>query len=505
MSRTLSKILIICAMVVIFPLMIVGTAFACYYSIDANVQVAVFAEGADHDSDAFADVVYGGKTGTEFDINQSHLSDVELNVVSQGYNFVGWFAGDREAYETATLSGSVEYVSEDANFNFGIVDYPQLLAVFEVQTYSVSYDYKAQPEDGSTVQTTPDGGKTTYNYGELLPTLTYTGNEYTFAGWTVNEGDTVYTRANFAETGNITLHAKWNETRQITVTYHGLDGETLADPAPALVYVNDSYNLTSPLAVAGVEDGYNYSWQTAEGETITTLTNPTEDVDVYLSREAITYTVNVLGDVEFNGATASVEFTVEDLTALNAWATGKWTATYSFYEVTGLSYNSNTYTFEQLSELADAIVTANPRGTEGAVEVTAQVEEHFTQFSIEESRDAVAHIQTSEGYFESDVYINSTGSDIVTITAPYTGASTMTINELLGIDGDVYAENQITHERVSVSVQRITVEIADSTTTFDVTGNTTMLEFIDMIYSSGDFEVEVSDTLVITSLVVRFA
>ena len=502
MSRTLSKILIICAMVVIFPLMIVGTAFACYYSIDANVQVAVFAEGADHDSDAFADVVYGGKTDKEFDINQSHLSDVELNVVSKGYNFVGWFAGDREAYEAATLSGSVEYVSEDANFNFGIVDYPQLLAVFEVQTYSVSYDYKAQPEDGSTVQTTPDGGKTTYNYGELLPTLTYTGNEYTFAGWTVNESDTVYTRANFAETGNITLHAKWNKTRQITVTYHGLDGETLADPAPALVYVNDSYDLTSPLAVAGVEDGYNYSWQTAEGETITTLTNPTEDVDVYLSREAITYTVNVLGDVEFNGATASVEFTVEDLTALNAWATGKWTAEYSFYEVTGLSYNSNTYTFEQLSELADAIVTANPRGTEGTVEVTAQVEEHFTQFSIEESTDAIAAIEIG-----GRVYKSQEGGEgyVVSTSALSEVDSTMTINEILGINGTVYA-GETPETMVAVTLQSVIVRIENSDgDTFRVTGDTTILELIEMIYESGDYTFTPSQTLVFTSITAYFA
>ena len=306
----------------------------------------------------------------------------------------------------------------------------------------------------------------------------------------------------FAETGNITLHAKWNETRQITVTYHGLDGETLADPAPALVYVNDSYNLTSPLAVAGVEDGYNYSWQTAEGETITTLTNPTEDVDVYLSREAITYTVNVLGDVEFNGATASVEFTVEDLTALNAWATGKWTAEYSFYEVTGLSYNSNTYTFERLSELADAIVTANPRGTEGTVEVTAQVEEHFTQFSIEESTDAIAAIEIG-----GRVYKSQEGGEgyVVSTSALSEVDSTMTINEILGINGTVYA-GETPETMVAVTLQSVIVRIENSDgDTFRVTGDTTILELIEMIYESGDYTFTPSQTLVFTSITAYFA
>ena len=502
MSRTLSKILIICAMVVLFPLMIVGTAFACYYSIDANVQVAVFAEGADRDSDAFADVVYEGKTATEFDINQSHLSDVGLNVVSKGYNFVGWFAGDRETYETAALSDSVEYVSENANFTFDIVDYPQLLAVFEVQTYNVSYDYQAQPGDDSTVTTTPVDGKTTYNYGELLPTLTYAGNEYTFAGWTVDGDETVYTRANFAQTAGLTLHAKWKETRQITVTYHGLDGEELETPAPAQVYVNDEYDLADPLSVAGVENGYNYSWKTADGATVAKLTNPTENVDVYLAEEAITYTVNVLGNVEFNGTTASATFTVEDLTALNVWATGRWTAEYSFYEVTGVSYNSTPYTFEQLSDLANAIVTANPRGTEGAVEVTAQVEENFAQFSIEEETDAVAAVESG-----GRVYTSQLGGEgyVVKTNNVSDMDSTMTINELLGISGTVYAgETPETMGAVTLQSVMVRIEGRDGDT-FRVTGDTTILELIEMMYESGDYTLTPAQTLVFTSITAYFA
>ena len=59
MSKTFTKTLVICAMVVLFPLMIVGTAFASYYSIDATVNVAAYAIGESQSDAAYAKVAYG--------------------------------------------------------------------------------------------------------------------------------------------------------------------------------------------------------------------------------------------------------------------------------------------------------------------------------------------------------------------------------------------------------------------------------------------------------------
>ena len=63
MSRTFSKILIICAMVVIFPLLIVGTSLAAYYSISAIVEVDTYVNytNVHADSNAFAGVLYNNK------------------------------------------------------------------------------------------------------------------------------------------------------------------------------------------------------------------------------------------------------------------------------------------------------------------------------------------------------------------------------------------------------------------------------------------------------------
>ena len=83
MSRTLSKILVICAMVVLFPLMIVGTTFAAYYSIDASVVVKAYTNKISNSSEAYAQVVYDGKAEQDFTITDSHMKDISLKFLGQ--------------------------------------------------------------------------------------------------------------------------------------------------------------------------------------------------------------------------------------------------------------------------------------------------------------------------------------------------------------------------------------------------------------------------------------
>ena len=70
MSRKFSKVMIICAMVVLFPLLIVGTAFASYYSISAIVEVDTYVNysNVSADANAFAGVLYKNKNNQTFTV-----------------------------------------------------------------------------------------------------------------------------------------------------------------------------------------------------------------------------------------------------------------------------------------------------------------------------------------------------------------------------------------------------------------------------------------------------
>lgn len=514
MSRTLSKILIICAMVVLFPLMIIGTAFATYYSINANVLVSTFVNVASMSDDAYAHVVYNNKADISFDITQSHLSKVSLNATAKGYNFIGWFLGDAEAYSVAKETDKVEYVSESAELTFDIVDYSELLAVFEIQTYNnVSYSYESTP-NGEIVTVVPEGGKTVYNYGDTLPTLTYAGLDYTFKGWTVKDGDgTVYTTATFEKTSDIVLEAVWEPTKEVTVTYY--DGETLLG-SPEQILVNQEYILTDPLTLIEAENGYDYSWMTADGTSITELNNQATDINIYLKKEAIVYTVNVnLTDAKFDGTTPSVTFTVEDNTNLNAWIDSeRWSTDYSYNEVSGLIYNTVHYNFagvSDLNSLAQAIVTDNPRGENRTITVDVEIDTNFANFEVEGAISGILlGTETPVYASEGDLPNDGIGGSPLKLTGR-SGSSSLTLNDMLNLtanDGKAYAYDADLGNGYEVSLARLGVTIrvgGEETTLFvDVDGNMKVADVINAVYEEYS-SISLAETFTFVKIIALFA
>lgn len=528
MSRTLSKILIICAMVVLFPLMIVGTAFAAYYSIDAAVAVAVYTDKTSASGDAYAHVVYNNKAQSEFEITNSHLQNIDLKAVSNGYDFKGWFVGDVEAYTIASSSGDVEFLSTDSEINVKMTDYEKLLAVFEIKNYSVRYSYKAQPTDEGTVNTTPeadDGDATvrTYYFGDTLPTLPYEGGDYKFLGWQIvgDETETIYTTASFDFNEDITLTALWQEQNKITVTYHGLTDDVVLQTAE--IYENEYYRLDDTITVmeantdkVSVVDGYNYSWQDSNGNIITEINNQTTDLDIYLREDLVSYTINVnTNGAMFNGQeNLSDSFTVRDITALSEWADEtKWSTDYSFHKVTGLKFGEVTYDLaseDVITNLTNAIVTANPRGTNEDISIEAIITKYFTTFTVSDSITCKTNIDS----IEKDVYKYDDLPSAGIGGSPWQvlvkeGDSSITIGEILnlttsGETSKIYAYDEDSDDGIEVTLKSVIININGENQTYIVTIDMTLNDLIEDVLEQNP-EIELEDTFTITSLKALFA
>lgn len=509
MSRTLSKILVVCAMVVLFPLMIVGTAFVAYYSIDASVEVSTYTNATSVSADAYAKIVYNNKSDVKFSITQSHVSELNLSVVSKGYDFVGWFNGDLEAYAIAHASNNVEFVSEEENFKSDIKTYDKLLAVFEIKQYTVQYSYKADPTVDDITTETPnqnDGNATseTFNYGDVLPVLTYQGIEYTFGGWKIegDSTDTRYDEATFSTETNIVLTAIWNRTAEISVNYYGINRTQVLKTEN--IFVNQSYNLVDARTFASNQNlfkkGYSYAWQDEDGNVLTSLNNQTSDVDVYLQEVEIGYVANVsLEDITFNGLeTASINFTINDMTGFEVLKDEtKWGTGYSFYKVTGMKYNGNVYSLNQLTNLANKIVDDNPDGTTGSVTIEAVLTKYFTKVNIANTINCykAPHETGKPNVYKSIYDIDSNPWNV----EGGEKSSNITIFDLLKATSTSKFYDK---DSVEVSVSWVKVTIAGRSEAYDVTGTTTLNDLIQMIYAERD--ISLADTLEIESLDVYF-
>ena len=518
MSRTLSKILVICAMVVLFPLMIVGTTFAAYYSIDASVVVKAYTNKISNSSEAYAQVVYDGKAEQDFTITDSHMKNISLKAVSKGYDFKGWFVGDVKDYSFAYEEGSVSFVSTDAELNAAITDYEKLLAVFEIKEFDVRYSYKANPTDDVATSTTPenddaDATLRTYSYGDTLPVLTYEGSNYKFLGWRIvgDSTEKIYTTADFDFAEDITLTAVWQEQSKISVTYYKEDGTVLNTVE---IYTNEHYEFEDPYTIMAenqieAQDGYTYAWQDANGNVITEISGETENFDVYLKESLVVYNVNVnTNGAQYNGQSeVSVNFTVLDTSELSALTDGtKWATDYTFHKVTGLMYNGSSYDLaDSTSSIVDAIVAAYPNGTETNLELDAVITKYFTNFTIE--NPVVCYTNINE--IVEDVYLlNDLGSEGYKVYVT-NGASTMTIGKLLGLksdDGNVtqlYAKDSQSNNGIEVNLDGFNITIGESSKYYKVTLDMTVNDLIQLIVDNYP-ETELTGTFTITEIRALF-
>lgn len=493
MSKTLSKILVICAMVVIFPLMVAGTAFASFYSVEATTIVEVYAGTHSAPADAFAQVQFENDADTKFEITKGHLKGIQLKTLSNGYDFVGWYEGSLQEY---LEDENVELISKDSKLNVKACDYKNLVAVFELKSYTFTWNYAANPEQMSDISTAaPEGSKSIYYWGDQLPVLS--NENFDFKGWKVEGKDSFYSSAKFETSGEYSLSAlaeSWISHGQVEINYYDENENLLSSET---VYKGETVALKDVSTLVTLQDGYEYSWRDSNGSAPSETFSIAKEYDgtefkLSLKKEAVNYTANMkVNDVaSFKGD--SVSFTVENIKAVEGLFKAENWNKYSFHEVAGISYNGTTYTASQARDLVNAVVAASKTNEENP-EFDVVLEKHFETFVA----NSIGLISNSDAIYQQGEVVEYALSGSVSYS------STGTVAQLLNIGNKTFVCDT-EDDAAIVDVVGIRITWADgSYNDFNVTRETKLLDLIENVLSVKSFGN--AESFIVESLTVKFA
>jgi len=231
MSKQLIKILVICALVIICPLVIVGVALMSTEAVGCVLTVAYIGEDSEVDFggktnvismivDGKEKVILEGTNKKEAKITLTKKTEVTITYEGVGYNYVGWYKGtasevSEEAHEQVNKEG-------EASYTFEINKNTALTVVRNIKKYNVSYSGKYDDNTTEINETAK-----TYYYNEPLATPQAKSSKYTLAGWheydqveDIKGSTTKY--ANFTTSGDdpIVLQPTWE--RQYNFEFYGV-------------------------------------------------------------------------------------------------------------------------------------------------------------------------------------------------------------------------------------------------------------------------------------------
>lgn len=506
MSKTLSKILVICALAVVFPLMIVGTAFASFYSLDATLVVEAYAGIHNMPADAFAQVKYEDSTAKELTITKGHLSEIELNTLSEGYDFVGWFNGTVEDYAAET---NPTFVSTDEKLSVKVSDYSNLVAVYELKSYNVSWNYLANPENTTDFSiSAPPNAKATYYWGDALPVLEYA--HYDFNGWTVEGSDEFLSVAKFENSGNVALNAaaaSWSAHGQVTVNYYD-EGGNLIDGASETIYKASDYTLKNIADVVSVETGYKYSWADSSNNVVDSVINIAKtyenpNFNLYLKKEVVNYSATLVQDVPAYKKDTTIAFTKQDASKLEEIFDEENWNMYSFFEIESIKFNSNNYTQAQIADLVNAMIASESDN----LEIEAVVSETYSTFSATK----ITYEATSGS---GNVYDKNGDSYAALDTISATRESTWTLEEFLGIQWKTLTDSDNSANAQVLKLDCLKVVFTNggwcdyAVSEFGLTNDMTMYDLIEIIVTdsrNAGINFGSGDTFEISTLTAIFA
>ena len=485
MSKTLSKVLMICAMVVVFPLMIVGTVFASYYSIDATLALDLCTNSVAPLTGSYAKILVNGKEYSEkTTFTYGHLKDVTLVAAAEGYDFVGWFMGNSQDYNAAKLAGDVDYISTKNALTFEMREHDKVTAIFEEREYTLSYNFETTTEDGKAVLNVPTTADQNIVWGSKLPELQSEGYKYKFAGWKIKDGDgTIYTHATF-DTKTAELEAVWNEQKKFRISYVNNGIEVDYDE----IFEGEPYQTKSLADVMGEnsiteENGYTYSWDHAQ----TTFTN---DTTFSIVKTAIEYSVKVNHTAELAANAETATFSLENVEGLKALlAAANWTAKYDFRAYMGVVYNGTTYTAENAQEFVNKVVATYGRGTDNAIEVTAKVDESkYTRVTFSDYNVDGALITGSNGYVYKQGDIGYTPWKNVVKS----NSLNATLEEIAGLEGvELYDAN---NNLVRITGVKIKIDSSKTVSRYEANGtaitkDTKMIDILQELLNNNSTQV----------------
>lgn len=499
MSRTFSKILVICAMVVVLPLLVVGTVFAAYHSIDSTVKVGVVFvndEKAENSSEVgvYATVKYGDENAEKLEIVKGHTQTATVSAVysQKAYDFEGWFMGNADAYKQAVASGNVGDLDKSSELTFNMADTADIVAVYKVHTFTVSYSSE-----------TTAGAATQVKYGDKLAdpqakTDNTIPENQCYRGWLVNGDNTKrYKYATFDGEGPYNLANPLDSRKSVSLTLK--QGETTKtytaytedqDANATQVNLND-------IDVDNVFDtvkkpGYKYAWKDSEGNVVNEI--PAENAEFTLSEEAIQYKANITKGANITDEVANVTFTAESYEAISNLFNLK--SKYSFFKVKQIMVDETPY--EDAQTFVNAFVAANPDESATA-EITVDSESKYKTLNISTGEDTTGHpencgvvFQAGEGgnMFSKDVY-NSTGAQkAVNLNSIAIEGDKLIFSlfELLNVNGevvDLYSDKNQSEQVYFNGEARIFVPIPEEVTqdnfVIDISKDMTVYDFIEAV------------------------
>lgn len=310
-----------------------------------------------------------GGSGTMSNVVADTDSTITLtqNTFSRnGYTFAGW---------STVSNGSVQY-ADKASYKVGADSSYTLYAVWNIVNYSISYDV-----DGGTVS----GQKTFYNVETTtftLPTPEKTG--YTFLGWsgTGITGTQKNVSVTKGSTGNREYTANWQANTNTIML--NADGGTVSISSVSATY-DDELDLPTPSKTGYTFAGWFYNsteyadgstWKGTKNITLTARWNARTDtkyvVNYYLEctdssgyelKESQTLegmtgasvTPTVKTYAYFNSPTAKTVSIKADGTLVVDYYYTRYTYTVSFITNGGESIDSQTYKYEQVVDLPNAV------------------------------------------------------------------------------------------------------------------------------------------------------
>lgn len=365
MSKHLMKILSICAMVILLPLIIVGAALCITEAIP--VTLTIYQGGNEGDTSIYGDASLAPSAKISIflrdETNSSWIEQIdeegypvtqvsvqkndEIKVVysnSVGYDFQGWYKGSPTEYNENSTARETK-----TEYTFFIRGNTSLTAIRNVMTYTVQYT--GFYNDGTNIADDENLVLSeTVQYNEPLLTLSpkltddqTPENSAQFRGWVV-EGSTgdIITRANFAsstlEGEAYTLTANWSN--QATVIYWNSQNQRIAthyftaeNYSNQLLTWSEEYNTF-------LTRGYQFdSWVNESGEEYKLPESFTQGVyNIYIKETPIVYS-NTIEKSAIDNTQTTLTYDVA-----NKFADGV-PFEREYYTFLGISYNGNLYAY----------------------------------------------------------------------------------------------------------------------------------------------------------------
>lgn len=227
MSKQLAKLLSICALIVLLPFVVIGTALTFTEAVGVTLSIAQVGLNGQYTSAAEAGIYIDGQK-QEDTIEVKKNKTVELVFQGEGYHFYGWYEGEAGSIVKGSDKGRV---STQEKFKYVVSENKAVTAVRDVQKYNIQYE--GTNFDGTALTTT---SQENVEYGARLPELE--GGTQLFRGWKIKDSanEPVFIAKFEADDAveEITLEPVWKTDFNFPV-YFNINDES-AENAVSLTY-----------------------------------------------------------------------------------------------------------------------------------------------------------------------------------------------------------------------------------------------------------------------------